>query len=492
MKRPVTLVKVDQRIFRDVPPLGLLYLGHALRRAGYPVRIHHILEEELDGAAERLLRDDPLFVGFSVVTGLGIRPTAELSRRVKAAGRAPVVWGCVHPSQLPQQCLAEPYIDIVGIGEGEQTVVELADALAAGSALDGIAGIGYKTPAGAVRLTAPRPMADTLDAFEPDWGLVDINRYLAPQWGIRRTLRVTASRGCPCHCRFCYNQAYNKRRWRPDDPDQVVDRLQELIRAHDVEALFFNDDNFFVNQDWAWSILERLQLPYYVCLRAEYVTEAFAARLARTGCREVLIGYESGSERVMRDILGKGATVRDQVEATRLLARHPSIKILGSFITALPGETPDDVQESIRLMCDFLDLHPNIQLLLAFYRPLPGTELYDDAVRMGFQPPASTEDWAGYDQLANTLDLPWMDAASTRRARRYCEAMDVLAALYKFNVPVLKLWARRLVVNGQVDHALLRWMNVVRRQYAFGTATRGPARWLRSAVDGIKRVKNVD
>jgi radical SAM superfamily enzyme YgiQ (UPF0313 family) len=490
MNKLVCLVKIDNRIYEDIPPLGMLYIGDALKKAGYDVEVYHILGSEVEEYGKRIIERAPLFAGFSVVTGWGIKPAADLSRIVNEAGRIPVVWGNVHPSHMPEQCLREGYIDIVCMGEGEVTAVELARALEAGSDLSGIAGIGYKDN-GSIVINQRRSHVADLDRYEADWSLVDMDRYIAPCWGIRKTLRVTASRGCPFNCSFCYNQAFNQRRWRRHSAEYVISRLTDLTRTAGVEAFYFNDDNFFVDQEWAWTVLDGIKCPYYVSLRSELVDEEFAQRLSQTGCRELLIGFESGSDRVLREILNKGSTTESHRRAVRLLSRYPRMQLTGSLMAGVPGETEDDLRATIRMVCEFLELHPNIRIQFAFYRPMPGTDLYNVAIENGFVPPEDTEGWSSFDARSNTLDLPWLDDEQSRELEAICRDMETLAALYKFNVPILKSWLRNRVIAGDLDHPMLRAMNSVRVRYAFGEDDHWSNRALRGAVERVKRWKNL-
>jgi len=107
----------------DVFPFGILYVGSALHSAGYKVRLVHCTSEETNIHLEQILSEEPLFVGFSVMTGPQIVPSVEMSRITKKASNIPIVWGSPHSSLIPEQCLLEDYIDIVVIGEGEETAV---------------------------------------------------------------------------------------------------------------------------------------------------------------------------------------------------------------------------------------------------------------------------------------------------------------------------------------------------------------------------------
>ena len=487
----ICLVKIDNHIYRDVPPLGVLYLASALFRNGFHVEIYHIESNEIDKYEQIILNKKPLFVGFSVVTGWGVKYAVTLSRRIKNKSQIPIIWGNVHPSSLPKQCLEEKYIDIVCIGEGEETVVELAKALKNNSDISEIQGIGYKQKSNIV-INPRRPRIKNLDQYEIDWDIVDIHRYITPCWGIKRTLRVIASRGCPYNCWFCYNLFFNQKQWYSHSAQYVIQKLSDLVKAYNIEALYFNDDNFFVDQKWAWEILNGLEVPYYASVRAECINKNFAQKLSDTGCQELLIGFESGSDAVLKDIMNKGTTEKDNYNAVDILCHYPHIKISGSFITALPGETENDIQKTIQMICKFLEIHPNFKVILAFYRPMPGTELYKLSLAQGFVPPDKTEDWSSFDALDNSFELPWMDKQKSKRAESLCLAMETLDALYKFNIPIFKNIIRKSILKGHYDSLLLKAVNKVRTKYAFGDSNQKSTIVLRKIVNFIKKQKNLN
>jgi radical SAM superfamily enzyme YgiQ (UPF0313 family) len=157
-----------------IHPLGLIYLGGALRKAGYQkVKVFNIFKDEIDKTVDEIVKMKPLFVGLSTLTGPQTRYTYDMSRAIKARDKdIKIIWGGVHPTMLPEDCLKEDCVDMVCIGEGEEVITELAASLAAKADLEGIRGIGYKREEKAV-INPRRPFITELDRFEPDWGLVD-------------------------------------------------------------------------------------------------------------------------------------------------------------------------------------------------------------------------------------------------------------------------------------------------------------------------------
>ena len=158
-------------------PLGLLYVGGALRKNGHDVQIFHTTPNEIKRNAKIIIKKDPIFVGFSVITGNQTRYSAEMSKEIKKRSDMPIVWGGPHPTLVTEQCLSEEYIDIVVRGEGEETSIDLAEALEKEGDLKKVKSIGYKDKKNKTRLTEPRPLIENLDKFKLDWDLIDVKDY---------------------------------------------------------------------------------------------------------------------------------------------------------------------------------------------------------------------------------------------------------------------------------------------------------------------------
>ena len=185
---------------------------------------------------QEVVRDKPLFVGFSMFTAGGIRNTAEVCKEIKKVSNIPIVWGNAHPTLVPEQCLKELYIDLIVLGEGEETVVELARALEKGRTPSEVKGIGY-TENGKLKFTEPRPFIQNLDRYRIDWSFVDVERYVTPYWNLKRVISLVTSRGCPFNCCFCYNQVFHQRKWRAHSVDFVVSEVEKLKHDHGIQPL---------------------------------------------------------------------------------------------------------------------------------------------------------------------------------------------------------------------------------------------------------------
>ena len=133
-------------------PIGILSVGSALKKHGLAVELINITEKEIDRTVDYIISKNPLYVGFSVMTGRQTKHSADMSKKLKARSGIKIMWGGIHPSLLPEQCLSESYIDYIIMGEGEETAVEFSRNLESGKPLAEISGLGYKEN-GAVKIS---------------------------------------------------------------------------------------------------------------------------------------------------------------------------------------------------------------------------------------------------------------------------------------------------------------------------------------------------
>ena len=377
-------------------PLQLLHVASALRRAGYRPRIADLRLHDY----RTLVIGEPVFVGITAMSGPQIRYGLEFARRVRAVRPgAPIVWGGVHPTLLPEQTAADANVDIVVRGESELIVGTLADALAAGETLDGVAGITWRDGAGEVRSTPDADLPD-LDAIpvEQPYDLLELERYPTLQAG---RVHLQTSRGCPHKCGFCYNTIFNARRWRGKSPERVVDEMGWLLdRFPQAQILDPVDDNFFVDRRRAERICELilsrgLTFKWRANCRFDYLSRydaEFLGLLQRSGCIELDFGGESGSPR-MQDFVCKETSADEILTAVANLHRWaPGIDPFVSWLSGLPGETYADMEQTFDLMDAMGRANPRTQHYGIFlYTPFPSPLL--EELPPEFTPPQSLPEW---------------------------------------------------------------------------------------------------
>jgi radical SAM superfamily enzyme YgiQ (UPF0313 family) len=403
-----------QPLYKVRIPLGLYSIATHLKQAGYDVVI---INQRLDANWLTLLQEGldkkPIYVGVSSMTGPQIDHALEISAIVKQFGNTPVVWGGVHPTILPEQTLENELIDMVVQGEGEETCVELAQALEGKMPLNAVNGLWYKEN-GAIRFTGPRPFIN-LNALPPfNYDLLDYKKYLVNMFGVNH-LNIATSRGCPYQCAFCYNTVFGKRRWRAMTPERVVMQIKELVQRYDIQGLFFSDSNFFVNMERGRQILKgivqenlnlvisKINIDVKTLIK---MTDDDLALLQKAGCRRLPIAIESSSERISA-LIKKPIDLPKVLELNQRL-RHYSIVPDYIFMMGFPTETRKELAQTVAFAFQLMDENPEALQSFNIYTPYPGTELFDLAVQYGFQVPSRLEEWAGLSYRNPSANSPWL------------------------------------------------------------------------------------
>lgn len=406
-------------------PLGVLSVAGPLDEAGYQVQI---IDQQVDAnwreTLEQALGGRPLCVGISAMTGTQIRYGLEAAALVREASSVAIAWGGVHASLLPTETVADPLVDIVVVGEGEETFLEVVRRLEvirrpqAGRSLEGIAGTYYKVK-GQPRGNPPRPFIE-LDRYSAlPYQVLDIERYIAADEVSERTLELPTSRGCPHRCGFCYNLRFAQRRWRTMSVPVILDRIADVVHRFGLKGINFREDNFFTDRGRveaiARGIVHRgLEIGWQADCRCDYFAryrDDFLHLLWDSGLRALSFGAESGAQEIL-DCIQKDISVQDILTTAR---RASDLGLIANFhfMTGLPDETPEDVFATYRLIRKLLRGDPRRSIYgPSNYTPYPGTPLYERTLELGFRPPESLAGWAGlhFDEVK----LPWL---SPERAR---------------------------------------------------------------------------
>ncbi|MBZ0273534.1 B12-binding domain-containing radical SAM protein [bacterium] len=437
-------------------PLAVMYLGRPLRRAGFdPVIVdQRVTHRWLDRIRSLISEGEVAAIGISCMTGEQVRFGLEAARAVRqAAPDLPIVWGGVHPSLLPIETARHPLVDYVVYGEGEDAFVELVQALGDDREPTGIGNVTYIDRHGEPVHGPVRPFMPLADVLVPDYDLVNVDDYITTQTLGERDLAVMTSRGCPSRCSFCYNVVYASRRWRAQPAEAVVEHFVTVAKRFGVNAILVKDDNYFVNKRRAVAIAEGmrragLKVTVRAECRADYISsrhygEDVLNELAAAGFREMTVGAESGTEIGLNTLL-KDITVDDIRVAARRLA-DAKIATKFTFMTGFPGETWENVLDTLKLMLELVATSPYARVTpLHLYAPYPGTPLYDQAVEAGWHAPESLDGWADVD-FHNT-DMPWLDDKMRRRLERMSVSTYFLDGRtmpeYFNNAPVMKMAAR--------------------------------------------------
>ena len=336
-------------------PLGLLWIGGALIEAGHEVTLLDAEARRLSvaGVVSQALAHRPDIIMTGHAGSTPAHPCViAMARGLKAQlAPVPIVYGGVYPTYHGQEILAdEASIDVIVRGEGEQTIVELAEAMAMGGGLAGVRGIVYRD-AGAIRATPPAEMIGDLDARRVGWELIE-DWDLYQCWGLGRAAVVQFSRGCPHQCTYCGQRGFWTK-WRYRDAEKTAAEIAWLHREKQVNFIDLADENPTSSKRVWQGFLEALiahDLPVklFATIRApDIVRDADILHLyKRAGIDCVLMGMETTDPATIAKIR-KGSTTRDDLEAIRLLRRHGILSMVG-HIVGFEQETWRDYWRALR------------------------------------------------------------------------------------------------------------------------------------------------
>ena len=396
-------------------PLGLLCCAAALEHAGYRVTIiDQSVEPHWKQKLFSALVDNPLCFGVTCMTGPQIRYTLSVCKLVKDKYQhMPIILGGVHASLLPEQTLENSLIDIVVVGEGEDTLPELIEAIRTNSPLKQVRGIAFKED-GQYIFTGLRPFVD-LDAQPPlPLHLVDVNRYREHMLGIDHA-HLHCSRGCTLECAFCWDPIIHKRHFRKIAPSRVLENMQRFAREYGIQGFLFHDDNFFLDLAWAREVMERIVRSDLgisigkLFIRADTlckIDKDFLNLLVRAGVKRLVMGVESGNQRLV-NLLKKRITLEQVIEANWKLIPYP-IKPAYMFMMGLPTETPEEFTQSIHFADQLIKKNPKATRTFNIYTPYPGTELFRIAVEHGLQEPKTLLEWVRFNYQSVFTESPWI------------------------------------------------------------------------------------
>ena len=322
--------------------------------------------------------------------------------------------------------------DAIVVGEGEHTLRDICQSILRDQSLDlsSINGVAFKKNGMVIR-TSRRAVEKNLDAFPfPARQFVDTEKYKAA-WMQRHgfySINMVTTRGCPYHCNWCakpiYGQVYNTR-----SPKNVVEEIKQLTKTFRPDHIWFADDIFGLKPGWVQTFAdliekESISIRYKIQSRVDLLLESDTVHaLARSGCCEVWVGAESGSQKIL-DAMEKGTKVAQIYEVRRLLQRY-GIKTSFFLQFGYPGETKEDIRATIRMVKELMP--DDIGISISY--PLPGTKFYEN-VKADMK---EKQNWINSDDLA-LMFRGTFSPAYYKQLHRYVHKV------YRFRQGLFTLW----------------------------------------------------
>ncbi len=386
----------------NVFPLGLGYIAAVLLEEGHEVEVLDInalrLSKEEVEKTINSIKFDVAGIGGIVTIYKYVKWLVMVLRKGHPDKKI-IVGGSVGTS-IASLMLEKNPVDIVCMGEGEETVKELVKTLEEGGDLSKVRGICYKDGKGGVHRTPVREPISDLDKLPlPAWDLFPMDIYVKNPVGAPNrnkwsdgcaddstlSMNVNGTRGCPYQCIYCYHDFMGVK-YRTRSPENIIMELGVLYKKYGVTYFHFTDDEFVLKKDFIFEFCRKIKALSGNCGvtftwgcagRVNLMDEKLLAAMADAGCVSIGYGIESGSQKML-DFMKKQVTVEEAKRAVRLTQKH-----LGwadcSFMIGYPGESRDTLQATVDF-CRELDLTPEV---IFFMTPYPGTELYEIALRQG-------------------------------------------------------------------------------------------------------------
>lgn len=399
-------------------PLGVMSVGSMLRHNGFKVKIidqrtdQHGWKKELQYYSNQ----NPLYIGISSMSGTQIHHALKAASVIRTVDpKIPIVWGGVHPSLMPLQTIQHPSVDVIVVGEGEETAVDLAKNFEKGTDrnnLENVESILYKKSDGTPKITAVRKQQNLNELPETAYDLIDFDKYASIDFSgnFERSISFETSRGCPWRCGFCYINSFYDSKWRIFSPEVVIERLKAVIDKYHVKSVYFVDDEMAIDTnrfekivdaileskiDISWGTqgiridtMERIMQRHPTLLDKMY----------KSGNKQIEIGLESGSERILK-LIDKDITLQKMKDVTNKLSdftEGKEITLHYNMMGGFPTETKEEVEQTIR-WGEYLIDKKRAYVNFNIFGPFPGTPLYPLAIKCGFKEPEDLESWGDFN-----------------------------------------------------------------------------------------------
>lgn len=413
-------------------PWSLLTITRLLSRKDFDIRIITHIEYPL--FKEEIIKEceDALCLGISCITGSPINTALKISKNVKEQyPNLPIIWGGWQAITLPEITISSRYVDYLCTGFGEKTFFEFVEMLRTKKfdRIRKIDGLSYKVK-GKIYHNKRTPIEDLNFFPDFDLDLIDWNKYLEVVDCGKKAVRIITSYGCPNRCGFCCETYSSQRHWRGLSAERVIKFLIKLKRKVEFDSLIIGDSNFFVDENRTVKICQGLlKNKFNIKLISVNGTANVLVNYKKTswqllkkaGLSSILVGAESGNNITLKTI-GKSATVEDTVRLNEICSRY-QIKLILSAIVGIPIDEyfvedkkaviNKEFNELTDLYKKLYESNPGNSFGIFLYTPLPSTPLYDKALKLGFKPPKSLDEWAQYDMLSPHFE--WMDKAVIRK-----------------------------------------------------------------------------
>ena len=418
---PPPLIRRERYDTPNHPHIGLGYLSAYLRQHGFKCRPIDTKFEKMDleKLTKVLIKCRPRLIGITAMTH-EVNQAARVARLSKEIfPEVKTVLGGAHATALPQETLLQfPEFDMVVVGEGEITLLELVRTLSQGGELSRVTGLVYRSSSGHINFNGRRETTTNLDSLPfPAWDLFSPSQAYP----------IMTTRGCPFRCNFCMRLSGNRVRKR--SAQNIMEEFKLDIDRYGATHLIIYDESFGADRKQTNILLNALiesglnkKADWWIQTRVDLVDREFLQKLKAAGCTSVGFGVESGNEKILKGT-GKGITLK-KAEESISLAKKAGLQTGSFFIIGHPYETKQTAWDTI----NFAAKLNTATVAFGIMVPYPGTEIYAMARRGEGGYRIISSDWADFNKtIGSSLELETL----TRKEMEKLQLMGYLVFYLK-------------------------------------------------------------
>lgn len=416
----------DSSVLYQGLPLSVLTLVAQMDSNKYQIKV-------VDGRIEEYpykkcldwIGEDTICVAISAMTSYQIKDGLGLAAQIR--NQYPfikLVWGGWHSSLMPVCTVKNKLVDIVAIGQGEETIPMLVDALCLGKDLKWIPNIIYKDEShNVIRTNRKELKYGNTKSIKHGLNYINVENYIQSLWGYDRVIGYESSRGCIFHCTFCSIGSVYDRCWDCLSAKRVIEDLNYLYEQYGVDAIHFFDNNFFVDEKRVEKIADGI-LKKKINIHWDGTSvvnqflkfeDAYIEKLKKSGFYRVIVGAESGNEEVLKKI-GK-LYKREHVIKLVEKCKYHNIWASISFMVGFPWNPEQDFFDTIALIEEIRAIYAKTEIMLFIFSPYLGTKLYQEALEYGMEKIEMLEEWANFTY--GKVNTPWISKQLRHKMDRY-------------------------------------------------------------------------
>ena len=358
------------------PKLGLAYLCAALKEKNIESQIYdqaliNFNQKELIGLLQKNRVD---LVGFYVCSG-NLKNTVSFIQEIKKAITVPIIAG--GPGYIHYNELIQAGCEIICLGEGDETIIDIVDYYEGRKRLEGINGIAYyDKKSGETLITPVRPLIDDLDKLPfPLRDSKTVKRYYDYfAYPLKKPyISIACSRGCPYRCAFCTSHLFWRGQYRQRSAESVIDEIREAVFKFGVKSILFIDDVFALSFNWLREFCRALKREKFdLRWMCNLLPSTFKERkkdaflmMAESGCKLVSFGGQSANAEVLRNI-NRDPDEPEELKRSIHLAKKMNMTTAVTYIFGLPGDTNETLQQNLKFCIEakphIVDFHPLVIL----------------------------------------------------------------------------------------------------------------------------------